>query len=49
MGQIKVIVKGKEIPGTIINDRTWVPLRELINALNYEVIWDGTDRITIVK
>jgi N-acetylmuramoyl-L-alanine amidase len=49
MGQIKVIVKGKEIPGTIISDRTWVPLRELINALNYEVIWDGTDRITIVK
>lgn len=49
MSDIKVIVKGKEIPGKLINSQTWVPLRELIDALANEVAWDEDNRVAIVK
>ena len=46
---IKVIVKGKEIQGKLIDSRTWVPVRELIEALKTEIIWDEKDRTVIIK
>lgn len=49
MTDIKVIVKGQEIPGKLIDNRTWVPLRELVETLNNQVIWDEKDRTVIVK
>ena len=49
VSDVKVIVKGQEIPGKLIDNRTWVPLRELIEALNNQVIWDEQDRAAVVK
>lgn len=49
MADIKVIVKGKELPGKLIDGKTWVPLRELVEALNNAVIWDDRDRSAMVK
>lgn len=49
MTDIKVIVKGKEIQGKLIDSRTWVPVRELIEALKTEIIWDEKDRTVIIK
>jgi len=49
MADAKVIVKGKELPGKLIDNRTWVPLRELVEALNNQVIWDEKDRAAVVK
>lgn len=46
---IKVEVKGEKIPGRLIDGQTWVPLRELIKVLNYEVLWDEADRTAVVK
>jgi len=47
--EIKVVVKGQEVPGIIIDNRTWVPLRELVEALNNQVTWDEKDRVAVVK
>ena len=49
VSDVKVIVKGQEIPGKLIDNRTWVPLRELVEALKNEVIWDEKDRAAVVK
>ena len=49
VSDVKVIVKGKELPGKLIDNRTWVPLRELVEALNNQVIWDEKDRAAVVK
>lgn len=49
VSDVKVIVKGKEIPGKLIDNRTWVPLRELVEALNNQVTWDEKDRVAVVK
>ena len=49
LNDVKVIVKGKELPGKLIDNRTWVPLRELVEALNNQVIWDEKDRAAVVK
>ena len=49
MTDVKVIVKGKELPGKLIDNRTWVPLRELVEALNNQVVWDKIDRTAVVK
>jgi N-acetylmuramoyl-L-alanine amidase len=49
MSDVKVIVKGKELPGKLIDNRTWVPLRELVEALKNEVTWDEKDRVAVVK
>ena len=46
---IKVEVKGEKIPGRLIDGQTWVPLRELIKVLNYEVLWDEADRTAVVR
>jgi len=49
VSDVKVIVKGKEIPGKLIDNRTWVPLRELVEALKNQVTWDEKDRVAVVK
>ena len=49
MKDVKVIVKGKELPGKLIDGKTWAPLRELVEALNNAVIWDDRDRSVMVK
>jgi len=41
---MKVIVKNKELPGKLIDGQTWVPLRELVEALNYKIDWQGADK-----
>lgn len=46
---MKVIVKGKEIPGKIVDGRTWVELRSILEALKYDLIWDEKTRTVIVK
>lgn len=46
---VKVTVKGTEIPGQLIDGKTWVPLRALIEALEPEIIWDEKERTVIVK
>lgn len=49
MAEVRVIVKGKEIPGVIINDRAWVPVRDIVEALENRVEWDGNTRTVIVS
>lgn len=49
LSDIKVSVKGIEIDGKLINNRTYVPVVELIKLLNYEVIWDEQDRTVTIK
>lgn len=47
--KVKVIVKGKEISATLIDGKTWVPLRQLVEAMNYTVEWDEITRTATVK
>ncbi len=47
--EVKVIVKGKEIPGIIINNHAWVPVRDVVKALANNVEWDEDTRTVIVK
>ncbi|MDK2821757.1 MAG: N-acetylmuramoyl-L-alanine amidase [Clostridia bacterium] len=47
--KVTVKVKGKEIEGYIINGHTHVPVRDIIDALTYEVKWDGETRTVIVE
>jgi len=49
MPTIKIIVKGKEIDGKLIGDKTYVPLRELVDTLNNEIIWDSKANTVIIK
>jgi N-acetyl-anhydromuramyl-L-alanine amidase AmpD len=46
---VKVIVKGKEILGKLIDGQTYVPLRPVIEAMNYAVVWQGPDKPVIVE
>jgi hypothetical protein len=46
---IKVIVKGKDITGKVINNITYVPVRELIELLNNQVGYDAVDKIVTIK
>lgn len=46
---VKVVVKGKELPGKLIDGQTYVPLRDIVEALNNEVVWQGPDKPVIVK
>lgn len=46
---VKVLVKGKELPGKLIDGQTYVPIRALIETLNNQVVWDEKDRIAVVK
>ena len=52
--QIKLSVNNKEIDfkgdePTLINDRTYVPVRFLAEALGAEVDWDDTHKVVIIK
>ncbi len=47
--EVKVIVKGKEIPAKLIDNKTWVPIRELVEALAYNIDWDADTKTVIVK
>jgi N-acetylmuramoyl-L-alanine amidase len=46
---VKVLVKGKELPGKLIDGQTYVPIRTIVEALNNQVIWDEKNQIVIVK
>ena len=46
---IKVIVKGQELTGKVIDNVTYVPARALVDALNYQVSYDATDRVVTIK
>ena len=46
---VKVAVKGKEIVGKLIDNKAYVPVRELVEALNYKVVWDENDRSVTIK
>lgn len=45
----RVLVRGKEIQGQIINGRMWVPLREVGEAMGYAVEWDEGSKTALVK
>lgn len=49
MKEIKVVVKGMEIPGIIIDNRTWVPLQQYEDAKKTEITWDGKTNVVTVK
>lgn len=49
MKEVKVIVKGKEVPGKLIDGKTYVPLRELIEVLNNKISWDGDNKVARVE
>lgn len=49
LSEIKVFIKDKEITGKLIDNRTYVPVVELIKLLNNEVIWDENDRSVTIK
>lgn len=49
MQDVKVLVKGKELPGKLIDGQTYVPIRTIVEALNNQVIWDEKNQIVIVK
>lgn len=46
---VKIIAKGKELPGKLIDGQTYVPLREVVDVLNNEVVWQGPDKPVVVK
>ena len=47
--EIKVVVKGTEVPGIIIDNRTWVPLQQYEDAKKTEITWDGKTNVVTVK
>jgi N-acetylmuramoyl-L-alanine amidase len=47
--EIKVVVKGQEIPGIIIDNRTWVPLQQYEDAKKTEITWDGKTNLVTVR
>ncbi len=47
--QPRVIVKGKEIQNRIIDNRTWVPLREVAEAIGNKVDWDDATKTATVN
>lgn len=47
--EIKVVVKGQEIPGIIIDNQTWVPLQHYEDAKKTEITWDGKTNVVTVK
>jgi len=47
--EIKVVVKGTEVPGIIIDNRTWVPLQQYEDAKKTEITWDGKTNMVTVK
>jgi len=46
---VKVKIKDKEILGKLIDDKVWVPLRELIDALVIDLVWDEQNKTVIIK
>lgn len=49
MQDVKVLVKGKELPGKLIDNQTWVPVRELVDALNETVTWQEETKVVVVE
>ena len=47
--EIKVVVKGQEVPGIIIDNRTWVPLQQYEDAKKTEITWDGKTNLVTVR
>jgi len=35
--KVEVIIKDKEIPGKLIDGETWVPLRKMVEMINYQI------------
>jgi hypothetical protein len=46
---IKVIVKGQELTGKLIDNVTYAPARALVDLLNYQVSYDATDKVVNIK
>lgn len=46
---IKVTIKGKEITGKLIDNVTYVPVRELLEKLNYKLVWDDESKSVNIK
>lgn len=46
---VKVIIKDKIITGKLVDNQTYVPIRDLIDALNYNVIWDDKTLTTRIE
>ena len=48
---IKIIVFGREVPGVLIGDRAYAPVRDLVTAIGVKesVTWDATTRTVTVE
>jgi len=46
---VTVVVKVQEIQGKLIDGQTYVPLRPLVEAMNFAVVWQGSDKPVLVK
>ncbi|MGB8955969.1 MAG: copper amine oxidase N-terminal domain-containing protein, partial [Tumebacillaceae bacterium] len=53
IGNKQATVDGKpvslEVPATVVNDRTLVPLRALADFFNLQVNWDNAAEMAILK
>jgi N-acetylmuramoyl-L-alanine amidase len=47
--ELVVKVKGQDIAGKLIDGVTWVPLRQIVDLLNEDVMWSGPDQPVIVE
>lgn len=47
--KVKGLIQNEKSYGYIINNRTYVPIREISENLGYDVKWDGQERIWEVK
>lgn len=47
--EVTVLVKGRKITGKLIDGTTWTPLREVVNAMAYEVDWDEKTKTARVE
>jgi hypothetical protein len=53
LGIVRVVINGKaldtETPPVIMNDRVLAPLRAVGEALDYEILWNESDKSIIVS
>lgn len=46
---VKVLVKGQELEGKLIDGVTYVPLREFVEVMNNQVRWFEGDKLVVVE
>lgn len=46
---VEIQLKDKVIRGKIIDDETWGPLRDVVETLNNEVVWQGPGKPVLIR